>query len=69
MTGRQAYEMFTRAFGPMSGYVRKEYIQFGNTNLIAYDDLTWQEQGAWKNIARQVDRRIARSVAARKAKA
>jgi len=66
VTGRQAYEMFTRAFGPMSGYVRKEYTQFPD-GLVAYDDLTWQEQGGWKKVAKQIDQRIARSIAARRA--
>ena len=65
MTGRQAYEMFTRAFGGMYEHHRSR-TQFPNS-LLAWDDLSWSEQGAWKNVARQVDKRIARSIAARKA--
>jgi len=65
MTGRQAYEMFTRAFGGLYDHQR-ENTQFGSTALIAWDDLYWGEQNAWKNVARQIDKRTARSVAARR---
>jgi hypothetical protein len=66
MTGRQAYEMFTRSFGSLTDYQRKQ-TQFGDTALVAFDDLGWAEQGAWRTVAKQVDKRIERSVAARRA--
>ena len=65
MTGRRAYEMFTRAFGPMSAHQREKYTQFPKA-LVAYDDLIWQEKDAWKMVARQIQRHADRSAAARR---
>jgi hypothetical protein len=60
--------MFTRAFGGLGDYQRKQ-TQFGDTALIAWDDLRCGEQQAWKNVARQIDELYQRSVAARRASA
>jgi hypothetical protein len=65
MTARQAYEMFTRAFGGMHTHHRDQ-CQFGDDALIAFDDLHWAEKNAWKQVARQIDQRTKRSIAARR---
>lgn len=68
MTGRRAYEMFTRAFGRGTSYWNnRPTTQFGDGPLLAYDDLTRSEQEAWRRLASQVDRTIARSKAASRA--
>lgn len=67
MTGRKAYEMFTGAFGSLSNYQRKQ-TQFGDDALIAWDDLGWAEQGAWRLIASRIDKHAKRSSSARAAR-
>ncbi len=68
MTARRAYEMFTRAFGRTAGnWGYRPKTQFGEESLIAFDDLSNDEKAAWKRVAKQIDQRTARSLAARKA--
>lgn len=64
MSGRKAYEMFTEAFGGMYSHHR-EKTQFPES-LIAWDDLTWMEQGAWRKVAGRIQKHADRSAAARR---
>lgn len=65
-TGRRAYEMFTRAICNDDRWYGRPKTQFGEGPLIAYDDLSDDEKRAWKRMAKQIDQRTARSVAARR---